>query len=153
MAKKFNFRLQPLLRLREFEEDKKKKAFAEANRALAEEVERREQLANERKQMIENVREAYSTGAPFEQVLDHYKSMNQVEYTLRKGMPLLKQLEHEVERTRAELMEAKREKKVIEIVKEKRKNEYMQQLDKEEQQQIDEISMNLAKKRKGEDGN
>ena len=147
MAKKFNFRLAPVLKYREIIETQKKKDFAVANRAVDEEKMRRENMQTERGGAQEDIRELYQGKAEFNDVVETYRYMNTLELRLAQNAKKLAQLEAVRETKRLALVGAQRDRKALEILEEKRKAEHDAAAAHEEQSALDELAIRARRRR------
>lgn len=133
--KRFNFSLQKILDLREYEEEQAKldlaAAIAEANRIQAE----LEQVARE---MVRAGAVRITSDIPAMQANEAYK----VRLKLRKGELLeeLAQAELVIEQKREVFAEKMRDRKVITKLREKALAEYKSEAEKDEEQANDDVS-------------
>ncbi len=120
--KKFNFRLEPVLRLKKIREDQKLKELSE----LVAEVNRRQFEIEGNESKIHSLSSTALSGA---QDLREYSYLQTYMRQLltRNGelQTEIHSFDAPVEKKRAEVTEARKEKKVIELLKENRFREYM----------------------------
>jgi flagellar FliJ protein len=137
--RKFEFRLQPVLRLREQAEKVKQKEFALA----VQEVRRCENdilyVVNEIEDSQEGLRRAEMREIDPWQLIFHRRYLNHLEKQLRRLRGELHALSKKAEAKRLELVEASKKKKSLEKVKERRREDYEYDARREEQKMFDEI--------------
>ena len=137
--KMFEFRLQPVLRLRDQAERVKQREFAEA----VNEVRRREgeilRVLSEIDDSRESLRHAEMRVIDPWQLIFHRRYLNHLEKQLHGLRGELRALSKKAEARRLELVEASKKKKSLEKLKERRRDEYMYEAGREEQKMFDEI--------------
>jgi flagellar FliJ protein len=137
--KKFEFRLQPVLRLRDQAERVKQREFAEA----VNEVRRCEgeilHVLSEIDDSHESLRHAEMRVIDPWQLIFHRRYLNHLEKQLHRLRGELQALSKKAEARRLELVEASKKKKSLEKLKERRRDEYMYEAGREEQKMFDEI--------------
>ena len=147
MARRFRFRLQPVLRQREIVEEQRKKEFALANRAVDEARLKQQAMPEERTQMQEDVRVLYESQSPFQRVLDVYRYQNTLELQLARNARDLAHLEVFREERRLVLVEAQKNRKAMEILRDKRKAEHEAENARAEQNALDELAVQARRRR------
>lgn len=138
--KKFVFKLKPVLHQRQRKEDILKKELAEARRAL--EVER-ERLAalNERLQGLHAaLREKQLSMTETAEVAVHTKFIERIEREIEVQLARVTDLAAEVRAAQERLLEAAKDRKVLEKLEEKQLHEFKQEAERVEQGVIDEIA-------------
>lgn len=135
----FIFRLESFLKIKEKFEEKAKTEYGEAISKLEKEKEILKNLEYEKYNTILNLKRNIENGIkPLE-----LKSMNEFIYLLDKKIEEQKQnIEKAIEfaeEKRQLLVEAMKDKKIFETLKEKEKEAYMKELLKKEQKVVDEI--------------
>ncbi len=146
--KRFAFRLEPILRLKAHREKEKQKNHAVAVQQVIQQEQNLADLAQNRRERQEELR-SYLTGR-----LDvsHLKAFNRFFIKLKKdeiaGKELLGAYRKNAEQKRAELVEASRERKTYDKLKERQfekfKKEYLSALQKEQ----DEIALQVTRHKK-----
>jgi flagellar protein FliJ len=137
----FNFDLQVLLEARQANEEKRQTALAEALRTLDLQRELLKDIKNKRLQMI---REYYELeGKPVESLRLVLYSENIILY---RNMEIAQEeqcllFEREAEEKRVLLIEASKQKKMLEILKEKKFVAYQQALNAREGKELDEAAI------------
>ena len=147
MARRFRFRLQPVLRQREIVEEQRKKEFALANRAVDEARLKQQAMQEERTQMQEDVRVLYESQSPFQRVLDVYRYQNTLELQLARNARDLAHLEVFREERRLVLVEAQKNRKAMELLRDKRRAEQEAENAREEQTALDELAVQARRRR------
>jgi flagellar FliJ protein len=137
--KKFEFRLEPVLRLRDQAEKVKQKEFALA----VQEVRRCETdivyVLSEIDVSHEGLREAETREIEPWQLIFHRRYLNHLQKQLGKLHAELQALAKKAEAKRLELVEASKRKKSLEKLKGRRRDEYVYEAAREEQKMFDEI--------------
>lgn len=151
MAKKFKFRLESVLKYRKILEDGKKREFAVANRAVEEQRLKAIELEEERVEVIESIRHMRVGGGNeklhMASMMDAMRIVGGIEMGIVSANDETKRLEKEVEEKRLAFVESQRDKKAIEILREKREISYHKELDAENQKDLDELSIRMARKK------
>lgn len=143
MAKRFRFRLAPVLRYREMIEDDKKRDFAQANRAVEEERMHLEEMERERTATQDAVRDMYGTKGDFHRVVDAFRYINGLEIAMMMSRRKIEALQKIADQKRDVFVGARRDKRALEILKERQEEEAKAEMAREEQQQIDEQGIRL----------
>ncbi len=151
MARRFRFKLDAVLRYREMIEKEKQKEFAVANRAVEEQRQHLEQMAQDRLHTQEDVRDLYQENAAFHQVVENYRHINVIDKHVNVGLHELKKLEQEAERRRQVYIAARRDRRGVEILKEKRQDEHAREEEREAQRELDELGIMARRHRTQED--
>lgn len=145
--KKFKFNLQKLLEIREKKEELQKVNLAKASGEYQLELNKVESIKNnvkiykdllikkDGKLSIDNLR-----------MLD-YISTN-AERAIKNLEPVIEEKKKKMEKEIEKYNQLRREKKVVELIKEKKYNQYLEEAEKEEQKIIDEIGKNTYIKNK-----
>lgn len=152
MAKRFRFRLAPVLRYREMIEEEKNRDFAKANRAVEEERMRLEEMERERVATQDAVREMYGKGGDFHRVVDAFRYMNGLEIEMMTTRRKMEALQKIADEKRGVFVGARRDKRALEILKERQEEEAKAEMGREEQQQIDEQGIRLRQRRGRDSG-
>ncbi|MBN2710944.1 MAG: hypothetical protein JXR97_00715 [Planctomycetes bacterium] len=150
MAKKFDFRLQPVLRYREMIEKEKMKDFAIANREVDEQVLHMNSMQDERDSTQDEVREIYAKNESFDKVVEHYRFINAVDLQLAMGARKLKKLETVRDDKMRVFINSRKDRRALELLKDKKKEEHDYDVSCEVQHELDELSIR-AKRRRDEE--
>ena len=146
----FTFRLQTLLRLRVADRDERRADLAKARRAEETLTRQAGQLQDERRQTAELSRRLASPG---QGDIDRLLASHRYELVLKSQAHQLaaqiKQVQAEVERRRLVLVEADRQVRVLEKLREKQRADYELQQARRAQQQLDEQAILGFSRREG----
>jgi flagellar FliJ protein len=148
MAKKFRFSLEALLKLRTLEEERAMqelgKVIEKMNQAKQKVKELEDQYNAEVKKFSEYSRMANYT--LFYQSFERF--LNRIENLKKQTEVYVQSLQPELEEKRQKLIEARKNKKILEILKEKRWEEYKNKLKKQETKELFELNQKLLKETK-----
>lgn len=150
MAKRFRFNLETVLSYRQMMEDRKRREFADANRLVEEEKVRREEFMRERSDMQDEIVRSFAEHAPFQSIVTSYHMVGRLEIAANESMNRQRQLEVEREKKRRLLVTARQETKMMETLKERRREEFVREQDKAEQTLLDELSIQSRRRRERE---
>ena len=133
--KKFSFKLEKVLELREFEEDQAK---IELGKAIAETERIKEELRLIAEKRVQNTKSRFSSSDVMEQLaIENY--ITRLDSEKERLLEELAQAELVVEQKRAVFAEALKNRKVISKLKEKRTAEYKKEFYKTEENEIDDV--------------
>lgn len=141
MARRFRFRLAPLLTLRMRTEEDRKKEFAAAGRAVQEERERRERLLAEQDAMRDDIVRMYADKTPFAYITATYRELGNFAGEIMRSELRQQELERVWEEVRGRLIEAQRERRALEILRDNQKAAFDREMDRLEQAQLDELAI------------
>lgn len=141
MAKRFRFNLEPVLRYRQIMEDQKRREFAEANRLVEEERLRREEILHERSEMQDEIVRSFREQAPFQSIVSSYHMVGRLEMAAVESLRRQARLEAEREQRRQHLVKARQDSKMMETLKDRRREEFVREQEKIEQNLLDELSI------------
>jgi len=141
VAKRFRFNLQTVLRCREIRETERKKEFGLANRAVEETRMQRESLQADRETVRDDIRGLYADKAGFSRILDAYRYGNAVDLALARNARNLAHLEAVRDEKREVLVAARRDRRAMEMLKEKRRKAHEDEAVREEQSALDELAI------------
>lgn len=147
MAKRFRFNLEAVLRYRAIQEDEAKREYLELKRLVEQERLRREELAVQRGEMQDEIVQAFAERAPMQAVTTAYSMIGRIESAMAESHRKQAQLEAQAEQKRQIMIVASQKKKVMETLKENRRIEYIQELDRVEQAFLDEMSIQAQGRR------
>lgn len=150
--KKFKFKLQKLLDIREAFEKKIKNELAEL--VNLQNIERNKQIELQQRMLerknvirtlIQNKTFSYGEVMMYEKFTDSAsKAINIAEYKI-------KQMEPGIQRVREKLVEASREKKVVEKLKERQFKDYLYKLNREIAKENDDMNQKIFLKKRADD--
>ena len=141
MARRYRFPLASLLRLRERTEEERKKEFALSLQAVRREEERRERLIADRGALQDDVVLLYRNKSPFYYITAAYRDIGQLAGEILRSEITQRQLEQASEEARQRLVEAQRDRKAMETLRDRRKEEYDRETERLEQAVLDEMSI------------
>lgn len=136
---RYRFRLEPILRLRELQEEEAQKKLLrirQEREAIEQEL---ELLKHERKEAIRKRNEAIKKGE-IENIETWRLYILGLENKINKTTLKLQRKLAEEEKAREEFLERRKEKKSLLKLKEKKKREFIKELDTQERKTIDEVA-------------
>jgi flagellar FliJ protein len=136
---KFNFKLESVLRLREKLEDLKKNEFGAAVRALEEERMKLAALEQDREDTINSFRQSINEGIAPDDINHHNNYLARLKFMIKWQHIMIERAEDFVEEKRLELVEAMRDRKSLDILKENKFEEFVAEEKHAEQKIVDEI--------------
>lgn len=138
--KRFTYRLEPLLRIKSHLEKQRQKEHAAVLMQALRQKEHLAQIESDRQTTIGHQR-AIATGT-----VSAYRLQVATRYLLKlrrdtmSGEELLKGLERETDRRRLLLVDATKQKKIFEKLKERRREEFVAEFELTEKKELDEIA-------------
>ena len=141
--KKFKFRLGAILKLRKQQEDEKKRI---AGKLLAEINENQNQaieMAREIEQSRRELKDVLVGKVDLHKIANHQRFVNDIQQAIHKRVLRVSELQVELAKARKELAEASKQYKIMEKLKERREQRYLQETKRREMQQQDEIGTNM----------
>lgn len=148
--KRFDFKLEPLLGYRGYLEKRAKQKTAEALRDVKASEEMIEQLKKRYSECRDHLEDVTSRGVSAERFRHYQNYLDSVESGIEEESDRKKNLDRVLGENIAELKSKRIDKKVIEQLKERKVNEYMEELRKFEQDTLDEV-VSLRKAREVND--
>lgn len=135
----FKYELESVLNLRDQEEDIKQKEYAEALESLRLEKQNKEQIKNSLNNSQWDFKNSISKTIDSKKIKLHqnYQALLKQQYNM--ATKKVKKAKYKTEEQRQELLRAMKNKKTLEVLKEKRLEQYIEEEKKEEQLMIDEI--------------
>ncbi len=141
--KKFTFRLEPVLKLRRVEEDKKKRAVG----VLLTEISRQQQAALDMANAI--TRQGVSLKSQFEcgkvdvDWIAYYQGyVANMQQSISEKIAEVGRIQEKLAFARADLAEAAKQTKILEKLKEKQQNRFKEEIRKQETAELDEMANN-----------
>ncbi len=147
MARRFQFNLQGLLRYREIMEEEKRRAYLEAKRLVDVEKVKQQDLAKQRDQVQDEIVHALEDSVSVQSVMASYATVGKIDAALAESRKRMTALEAEVEKRRLAMIGARQETRMMETLKDRRREEFIQEQDKLEQAVIDELSIQARGRR------
>lgn len=139
-TKKFRYRLERLLKLKEHREKERQKDHAVAQGKVIEQKAIIRRLGGRRQTTLANQRHKLVGSVSVAEALVCSRYLQRLKREQIAGEELLHGLEKEAAERRMKLVEAARERKIFELLKEKQKMRHYQQLEKQDQKETDEIA-------------
>lgn len=135
----FNFKFQSILDLKIRLEDQKKSKYGEANEELKKQKDKLNVLLEEREYQYNLMREKGKTGVTPKELVVYNNYMDRLKKSIEIQNIVVEKAKKAVEQARLELVEAAKQRKMFETLKEKQLEEYWEAYYKKEQAQLDEI--------------
>jgi flagellar export protein FliJ len=147
-AKKFKFRLDPLLSLREHREQERQKEHA----AMVAEVQIQKQglgsIDNKRLSTFDHQRARMVGRLSLAEALVCSRYLVKLKRDRMAGVEMLHALEKTAEQKRQELVKAARDRKIFELLKDKQKLRHRQEFEQLEQKDLDEVAVSSFRQKK-----
>ncbi|WP_026476001.1 flagellar export protein FliJ [Alkaliphilus transvaalensis] len=147
MARKFSFRFESILNLREKEEENKKADLGVAAKALRQEEEHLTHLLQQKIKINEEIKKRSQSKLQIKD-LQHFSSKIEfIDELINRQKQSVNKCQNQVDHCRRQLVEAKKQVKVFDLLKEKDKEEYNYLQLKDEEMFIDQlVSYKIASK-------
>jgi len=140
--KRFNFRLKKVLKHREIVENLRKEKLGKAKSELKNERDLLRKMEDTRRRTREEWKERRSNLISLPEALIYETYLERMDEEVGLQTTKAAQLSQKVEKTRQDLLEASQEKKIVEKLKERREEEYSNEMKRFEQGISDEASVN-----------
>jgi len=137
----FNFRLQPVLDYRKQLEEKRMLEFADTKRRIDYEKETLKKLRRERADLISRLGKMGESKLSAVDASIYLSYISRMKDEENHREDIICQIRKELKEKRAELVDASKKKKILEILKEKRLKEYRLSLISREQKELDEAGI------------
>lgn len=139
MPKRFQFRLEPVLRVRGAQEDEARRAFAAAQRAAQEQARKLADIATQERRARAEMADTRRGPVNLVRVrLEEGYLVGVGRRIDREKQTLAKKLEEQFVK-RTAFVEARKKVRVLERLKERRQTEYRREVEREEQKTLDEV--------------
>jgi len=147
--KKFNFKLQRLLDLREMKEEQVKNELAKL--VAIQNIERSKQ-----QEFREKIRENYihlsnrmrQGNFSYKEAMMCERYVDVAHRAIEKSQDIIEQMEPEIQKVRERLIEASRERKVVEKLKERKWEDYLYEYNREMAKEIDDMNQQLHQRQR-----
>jgi flagellar FliJ protein len=150
MAKKFKYRFAPMLKVKEHREKERQKELADALVRVHEQRTRLRQIDGVRLDTMERQRDRLVGAISVAEALVCSRYLMRLKRDRIAGSELLRGLERQSESRRLALVEAARERKIYDMLKDKQQLRHRQQIEKDEQKALDEVAtVSFRRKSKG----
>jgi len=141
VARRFRFRLEPVLRQRERVEEARLRDFAEAQRGVVAAEEYLHRLADEKSQEQQEIVRLYEARAPFEEVLRVHQYLNTVNLRAGFGQRALAQHAAVAAQRRGFLLEARQRRRALELLKERQRAAHRAEQERAERRELDSLAI------------
>jgi len=136
---RFQFRLQQYLGVKEQIEDQKELEYGKALQKLEEEKIRLNDLLTQRDNTVESLREAVKSAISPIEVKRYNENIERLKQHIKMQEERVVAAEAFAEEKRQELVQAMKERKALEIVKDNAREEFLKESDLAERKQVDEL--------------
>lgn len=140
--RRFEFRLDRVLSVRIQQEKIQQKEFAIVQAKYQKAVEMLKQLFDSRQETVLNLKKLSSKGFDQRVYLAHMSFIEKLNRDIDMQRITLQKIEVELNKERKKLLEAMQKRKILEILKDKNKTEYVHELLIEEQKVLDDLAKN-----------
>lgn len=149
-GKKFKYKLEPVLKVREIREKKEQEKFAEKKRAYLAEKEKEEAISREKKGKEEELRGVFRHGpiSDFAKVLRRKAHLEVLKDDLDEQVERVIEASKLLEEQRARLIASMKDKKIMEKHRERKLDEYKKIMQELELKFMDEIATERFKHEK-----
>jgi len=137
----FQFTLQSVLDYRLNLDEKALHEFSAIKRYLGEQKNVLRSLINERESLINDLRNLRQTPLPAEYIAAMLRYVETIREREEKQKKTIEQIEEQVEKKRKDLVEAVKNRKVMENLKDRQAEEYKKNMNDTERKNMDEISI------------
>lgn len=138
--RKFQFRLESLRRLRAAREEERKRAFAEAAKVYREELEKLQELKMKERRARDELAVRLASGSTREEILVLRDFLEGTAVSIKCQQERVKEARVRMEEERRLLVEASRERKVVDKLHERALERYRYEAAREEQGFLDEVA-------------
>jgi flagellar FliJ protein len=141
-GKKFNYDLEPVLKVRSIKEKKEQEKFAHKQKKLMEEKNKEETIKTNKSNKEDDLRKVFKRGpiTDFSRVLQRKAHLEVLRDDLDKQVDKVIEASKQLEEQRAKLITSMKDKKIIEKHKEKKLDEYKMVMQQLETKFLDEIA-------------
>jgi flagellar FliJ protein len=137
--KKFSFRLETLLQHRQHLEEKERTKFSAIRNELLAEVNHIQALRTMQARALAELARKKSGDCDAQEIIWHYRYLDRIALELERSARRIAELEGKLEIQKQAMIEAMRNKKMIENLRSKREKEFLTALERAEQKSVDEI--------------
>ena len=137
--KRFQFRLQNVLNYREKIERQHELVFARAVQTVQAQQRQLMSLYELTSEAMEDMRRQGSDKVDVVALRQERLYLTSVRRKIAEAIKRLRVLEHELERARRSFIDARKDRRVLELLRQKRRTEYQYEADRQEQKELDEV--------------
>ncbi|MFW5857811.1 MAG: flagellar export protein FliJ [Planctomycetota bacterium] len=141
MARRFRFRLEPVLRYRGRIEEERMRDFALAQGRVVEQERQLEEIASEKAEHQEEIARLSREGVAVDQILEFHRYINTLNVRAALGQRELAVRREELDRRRADLLEARKDHRALELLKERRWEDHRREEAREEADLVNELAI------------
>jgi len=142
--KKFRYRLKGLLRLRQQEEDQRKRKVGMLQTVIQEQQNRVLEMAAKLRKEGDSLRQQYQTGKVDLEWVSHYRCyVSQTQQAINRRIVEVTNIQKQLLAARRNLTEAAKKRRILEKLREKQKERFNSQLHRFERIEEDEISTRM----------
>lgn len=145
--KKFQYRLQSILKIKEHIEKERQKDFAAAARQVQNQEQNLEQINGEQSSTCDRQRRSTRKTISLAEMLVYTRYLVKLRRDRITGTEMLKALDKTAEEKRASLVVAARERKIYQKLKEKRKEDFDKEAEAVDRKESDEIAANAFRQK------
>ncbi len=139
--KKFRYRLEPILKIKSHTEKQRQKDHAAALQQVYRQKEHLAAIDNERSRTFDFQRTRLEGRIHTHQLLAASRYLVRLKRDTMSGSELLKGLEREAERKRQQLVQASRERKIYEKLRERQEAKFNQEVELHDRKTLDELAV------------
>lgn len=141
--KKFHYRMEPLLKQRKHIEEKKQKILATANKKILEQQDELSEIDIKRQNTCDSQVKKTEHEFSVAEMLVYSRYVHKLKKDTMVGGEMLKVLKQDETKKREDLLQASRERKKYEKLKEIQEEKYYKEINDEEKKESDEIALNI----------
>jgi len=138
--KKFKFRLEPLLNIRKHREKERQKEHAEAQARVHHQQSSLQQMDGHRLSTLDAQRERLTGTISVAETLVCSRYLVRLKRDRMAGTELLHGLRKEEDDRRVNLVEAAKQRKIYELLREKQEKRHLEEIRKADQKELDEVA-------------
>jgi flagellar protein FliJ len=151
---KFHFNLQALLQHREDLEQKERDELLRRNYHYQKELRHHDELVAKFRETMNEMAQKQSLGAELQELNLFYRYFDRLTSEIKESEKCLQTLQKEIQVQTEIVIEASKKKKVLATLKEKRQKEFVLEMDKLEQKEVDDlVVVRYAARESGQQGN
>lgn len=139
-AKKFKFRLEPLLNIRKHREKERQKEHAEAQARVLQQQSSLQQMDEHRLGTLDMQRKRLTGSISVAETLVCSRYLVKLKRDRLTGTEMLRGLRKEEDVRRAKLVESAKERKIFEMLREKQEKRHLEEIRKADQKELDEVA-------------
>ena len=148
--KKFSYRLEPLLKVKAHREKERQRDLAEALQRVYAQKAQLGEIDTHREQTVAHQRQSMTGNLSLAELLVCSRYLTRLKKNAVAGQELLRGYERAADEKREKLVEATKEKKIHEKLKEKQQEQFSRTIEELEKKENDEIAGNCYRRRKAE---